>query len=368
LPVSGSRSGAPPSLIRPGKVLLLLAAAFCLVAFLAGCRKRPTDRQVRQITAELAEAARRATGGKATMAVRAERAREGLRESLAIRLDSAARLRALEQALEAVARRHRMTREAEKSRPGELRFSYRQSGRITHAVEIFWPALPAEIRAETGPRLAIIIDDLGYSQPDAEAVLRLPFRLTVSVLPDLPHSREIAEEARRRGYQVLLHLPMEPEGSDRRGEARELRPGMGQAAVAQMIAAMLATVPPAVGVNNHQGSLATADPELMAETMRVLRTRRLFFIDSRTTTATVGYRAAREAGVPAAYRKVFLDDVPSREAVLRQLRRAARLARAQGWSIAIGHPHPVTLEALREALPEFQRENIRLVFASDLAR
>jgi uncharacterized protein len=367
--VSRSRSGAPPSPLRLGKILLLLAAAFGLVAFLAGCRKRPTDEQVRQIAAELADAARRATGGKAAIAVRAEPGREGLRESVAIRLDTAARLRAVERALEAVARRHRLAREGEKSQPGELRFAYRQGGRITHAVEIFWPALPpGGARPGREPRLAIIIDDLGYDRPAAEAVLQLPFRLTVSVLPDLPHSREIAEEAHRRGDQVLLHLPMEPEGSDRRGEARELRPGMGQAAVAQMIAAMLATVPPAVGVNNHQGSLATADPELMAETMRVLRARRLFFIDSRTTAATVGYRAAREAGVPAAYRKVFLDDVPSREAVLRQLRRAARLAREQGWSIAIGHPHPATLEALREALPEFQRENILLVFASDLAR
>jgi len=362
------RSGVVSSAKHPRKTLFLLGVAFGLFALLVGCHKGPSDEQVRRVAAELAEAARRATNGHAELAVREARSQEGLRGLVTIRLEDAARLRELEQALGAVARRRGLAREGEKSAPGVLRFFYLQNGRTTQSIEILWPTTPGPSFTGTEPRLAIILDDLGYDPVAAEAVLRLPRPLTVSVLPNLPHSREIAEEADRRGYQVLLHLPMEPAGSDRRGETRELRPGMGQAEVARIIAAMLATVPPAVGVNNHQGSLATSDPELMAETMLVLRARRLFFIDSRTTAATVGYRAAREAGVPAAYRKVFLDDTPDRETVIRQLERAARLAREQGWSIAIGHPHPATLEALREALPELKQEQIRLVFASEVAR
>ncbi len=352
------------------KIQIVLTATLLLLAVLAGCRKRASDQQVRKAAAELAESARRATEGKANIAVREERTAEGLRESIAIRLGEAAGLAALERALDATAARNHLERAGEQRAPGELRLAYRQIGRITQSVGIFWPATPAArpSRPAAAPRLAIIIDDLGYDPAAAEAVLRLRYPLTVSVLPNLPHSREIAQEASARGYQVLLHLPMQPEGSAARREVEELRPGMGQAAVTSAIAAMLSTVPPAVGVNNHEGSLATADPGLMAETMRVLRARHLFFIDSRTTAATVAYEAAREAGVPAAYRKVFLDDAPNREAVLHQLERAARLAREQGWSIAIGHPHPATLAALREALPELERENIRLVFASELAR
>jgi uncharacterized protein len=367
--VTGSRFAAHPSARHFRTARTALTAALLLLALLIGCRKRPSDREVRGAAAELVESARRATGGKAQIAVWEERGAEGLRESVAIRLGDATRLAALERALDRAAERNRLARVEVQRAAGELRFSYRQNGRITQSIGILWPvAPPPRTLAAAGPRLAIIIDDLGYDRPADEAVLRLRFPLTVSVLPDLPDSRAISEEAHARGYQVLLHLPMQPEGSGARTEAKELRPGMGQEEVTRTIAAMLATVPPAVGVNNHEGSLATTDSALMAETMQVLRARRLFFIDSRTTTATVAYQTARAAGVPAAYRNVFLDDAPNREAVLRQLERAARLAREHGWSIAIGHPHPATLAALREALPELERENIRLVFASELAR
>ncbi len=141
-----------------------------------------------------------------------------------------------------------------------------------------------------------------------------------------------------------------------------------QEEVARTLTAMLESVPGAVGVNNHQGSRATADAQLMAETMTALRDRGLFFIDSRTTTETVAYQEAERLGVPAAYRKVFLDDVPDRGAIRGELERAARLAQRQGWSIAIGHPHPTTMESLKESLPGLEARGIRLVFASQLAR
>ncbi len=130
---------------------------------------------------------------------------------------------------------------------------------------------------------------------------------------------------------------------------------------------MLDTVPHAAGVNNHQGSRATADPALMAALMPALRDRGLFFIDSRTTAATVAYAAAERSGVRAASRKVFLDDTPTREAVLAQLDLAARDAIRDGSAIAIGHPHAETIAALAESLPRLEARGIRLVFASQLA-
>src|SRR4029077_3480607 len=122
------------------------------------------------------------------------------------------------------------------------------------------------------------------------------------------------------------------------------------------------------GVNNHQGSRATADPALMQALMPALRQRGLFFVDSRTTAATVAYDTAEHDGVRAASRKVFLDDTPTREAILAQLDLAARDARRDGWSIAIGHPHPATIAALREGVPRLEARGIRLVFASDVVR
>jgi len=127
-------------------------------------------------------------------------------------------------------------------------------------------------------------------------------------------------------------------------------------------------VPHAIGVNNHQGSRATADPALMAALMPALYQHGLFFIDSRTTSATVAYVAAERSGVRAASRKVFLDDTPTREAVLQQLDLAARDAQRDGSAIAIGHPHPATIAALSEGVPRLESRGVRLVFASEVVQ
>jgi hypothetical protein len=188
------------------------------------------------------------------------------------------------------------------------------------------------------------------------------------VIPHLPLSAEVAEEAYRRGDQVLLHLPMEAEADQAKAEAIELRVGMKADQVERDLDAMLETVPHAAGVNNHQGSRATADATLMAELMPALRRRGLFFIDSRTTAATVAHDTAEKAGVLSASRKVFLDDTPRRDAILAQLDLAARDAARDGFAIAIGHPHPETIAALVEAAPRLEARGVRFVFASDVVR
>ena len=217
------------------------------------------------------------------------------------------------------------------------------------------------------PRLAIVIDDLGNDRAQAEALFRLSYPLTLSVLPHLSSSGEIAEEAHRRGYQVLLHLPMASAGGEK-DEPIELHPGMDSSAVGETFAAMLETVPYAAGVNNHEGSRSTSDTKLMSELMPLLRDRKLFFVDSRTTAATVAESAAHSAGVPATSRNVFLDDEQSAAAIRKQFELAVRDARERGSALAIGHPHPETLQVLSEMLPKTELQGVNLVFASDLAQ
>jgi uncharacterized protein len=220
--------------------------------------------------------------------------------------------------------------------------------------------------AANQPRLAIILDDVAGDSASPDAIFALHYPLTLSILPNHPHSSEIAQEAHRRGYQVMLHLPMESIANEK-PEVLELRPGMPTDKVASALDSMLSTVPYAAGVNNHQGSLATSNSSLMAELMPQLRAHRLFFIDSRTTAATVAYEAAQSAGVACAFRNVpFLDDVQETAAIRRQLDLAAKDAKERGQAIAIGHPHPATLRALAEFLPQAEAEGIRLVHASDL--
>jgi polysaccharide deacetylase 2 family uncharacterized protein YibQ len=224
--------------------------------------------------------------------------------------------------------------------------------------------LPAAKSGEA--KLAILIDDLGNDRAAAQQIFALPYPMTISVLPEHPQSVEIASEARRRGCEVMLHLPMQSVGKDQ-PEPQELEPGMSSARVSAMVDGFLVGLPGVRGINNHQGSQATADPALMAELMPVLRAHHLFYVDSRTTAATVAYDAARQNGVPAGFRNVpFLDDVENVAAIEAQINLAIRGAREKGEAIAIGHPHPATLQALRAMLPKAQSRGVRLVHVSEL--
>ena len=273
------------------------------------------------------------------------------------------------QSLDRVITRHKLTQDDPIAAGNSARILLRRAGSVTHEIEIDTraPSINSKSQGSTGgPRLAILLDDLGSDRLAAEAVFALRYPVTLSILPGHEHSTEIAQEAHRRGFEVMLHLPMQSVGKEQ-AEAKELRPGMPAAQVASIVVEFLAEVPNAAGINNHQGSEATSDKALMDELMPLLRERQLFYIDSRTTAATVAYDAARQAGVPSAFRNVpFLDDVEDIAAVRKQLAQAFRSAKEKGEAIAIGHPHAATLQALRELLPKAEAVGIHLVPASEL--
>lgn len=217
--------------------------------------------------------------------------------------------------------------------------------------------------------MAIVVDDLGNELGPAERIAAWREPVAGAVLPGLRWSAAAARALERGGKEVLLHLPMEPEGYP------GVRPGPGvilrsqsDREIARVLDEDLASVPGAVGVNNHMGSAATADPRVMRAVVRVLSSRALFFLDSRTTDATVGEKMAEEASVPAASRRVFLDDVPTEQAVRRQLAELVRRARQEGAAVAIGHPHPVTLSVLEKEVPALAGEGVRLVRVSELVK
>jgi polysaccharide deacetylase 2 family uncharacterized protein YibQ len=255
--------------------------------------------------------------------------------------------------------------------------SYRHAGVITHTVHIHFAGSTDVSRNSASapptsdhrsPRLAIILDDLGNDSGAANTVFAMPYPLTISVLPNQTHSTEIAQQAQRRGDQVMLHLPMQSLAKEHH-EARELRGGMSRAAVSRLVSEFLKEVPGVIGVNNHQGSASTADKKLMAELMLVLKEHKLFYVDSRTSAATVAYDTAQKFGVRAAFRNVpFLDDVEDVSAVRKQIEIAMAGAAKKKDAIAIGHAHPSTLEALKETLPQAKTHGVKLVFASELVR
>jgi uncharacterized protein len=376
----------------PFRSVLVFVVVVALVG-LAGCSKKPlTPAEVRRITREMVFAARNAAGGKMEVGMRPETFSQsgvpaanrnapppGVTDHIYITLPGGAvgqpdagAISAIRAAIDRVAAQHKLTRQDFRGAPGRERFAYLFAGRITHSVELIAPVIARRVSSlragkPQGPRLAIIIDDLGYDTAAADTLLSLPYPLTVSVLPHLIHSADVAEEAHRRGYEVLLHLPMESNAGEK-SEAIELRRGASAADAERLLAGMLDTVPHAAGVNNHQGSLATADAALMNALMPALRERDFFFIDSRTTAQTVAIQAAGRASVPSASRNVFLDDTETLDYVKQQLALAVRDAQKNGSAIAIGHPHAVTLRALGEMLPQIEGRGVTLVFASELVR
>ncbi|WP_243439982.1 divergent polysaccharide deacetylase family protein [Fundidesulfovibrio soli] len=205
---------------------------------------------------------------------------------------------------------------------------------------------PAQLPAPSGPLLTIVIDDLGGSKEQAQELLDLGFPVTFSIMPNLAHTRDVDEMAAKAKQEVILHQPMEAK-AQAAAPAGTLRPGMSPREVAGILSAHLAQVPHAAGVSNHQGSQATEDQALMAAVMAELKLRpALFFLDSRTSDKSVGWKEAARAGVPALSRAVFIDAERGQQAAMLALRQAEREAKSKGRAVAIGHPHPETIAAL----------------------
>jgi len=218
-------------------------------------------------------------------------------------------------------------------------------------------------------RAAIVIDDMGRDLEAAHKLVALDYPLAFSVLPHLQHTLITAQEAHRSGHEVMLHLPMEPERGTLvpPGEGAILV-GMNAAEVQRVVQNDLASVPYVAGVNNHMGSRATKDADLMTNVMKTLADHRLYFIDSRTTAASMALEAARRQGLPSFYRAVFLDNTETVPYTLGQLREFRHTVEQEGVALAIGHPHATTIVALAKFLPELERADIELVAPSQIVR
>jgi len=217
------------------------------------------------------------------------------------------------------------------------------------------------------PLIAIVIDDVGLDRPRSKRAWELPGPLTLSFLPYARDLREQAKAARARGHELMLHLPMEPNGRNDPGP-NALLVSLSDNELRQRTNAALDSFDGFAGVNNHMGSRFTAFRPGMETVLRQLKGRGLMFLDSRTTPQSVGDQLAHEMGVPSIVRHVFLDDDESLDAVRRKLAEAEALARRQGFVVVIGHPHEATLVALGEWLPGVQSKGLALAPATAVLR
>ena len=217
------------------------------------------------------------------------------------------------------------------------------------------------------PRVAIIIDDLGYHLANGKRAIGLPGPVSYSFLPSAPRARVLAELAHGLGKDILLHLPLQAHRDDERREPAEIHIDMSRTRVNDALDEALAAVPYVVGINSHRGSFLTRHPGHMQWLMEAIRAREdLFFIDSFTHHDSVALQIAKENGIDATRRDVFLDPDASPDTVAREFERMKTLARERGQVIAIGHPHPATLELLERELPRLAEEGFELVSVREL--
>ncbi|HHW15277.1 MAG TPA: hypothetical protein GXX28_10155 [Firmicutes bacterium] len=236
-----------------------------------------------------------------------------------------------------------------------------------------WPGkpLPEPVPDPGRPgktRVALIIDDWGYEQPFASDFFSLPVPLTMAVIPFTPDSRRLAEEGFAHGWQVLVHLPLQPESKALDRAEGMVRVTLNDAELRRTIERDLDAVPHAAGVNNHMGSLATRDRRVMEAVLSAVAERGWFFIDSRTTAGSVATDVARELGLPYGENFVFLDNRADVDYIRRSLRILVKAAERNGYAIGIGHVRRETLAALRAELPVLLRNGVRFVPVGDVVR
>ena len=212
------------------------------------------------------------------------------------------------------------------------------------------------------PRIAIIIDDLGYQLAAGQRTVNLPGPVACAVLPETSRAAALAEAAFARGKDVLLHLPLQSMGQSVNTEPGAILLDMTRIEIAHSFARSIASVPHAVGVSNHQGSLLTQHPGHMSWLMEEIEARGdLLFVDSYTTHRSIALALAVESGVPAVRRDVFLDPDRSPGTLQREFDRLKDLSRRQGMAVGIGHPYPATLAFLESELPKLAGDGYELV-------
>lgn len=243
-----------------------------------------------------------------------------------------------------------------------MKLSSKQAAQIFFA---FLTAIYASF-AMAHSKLAIVIDDIGYHPKEDAAIFAMPREISVAIIPAAPYAKARNQEALSQKRDILIHLPMQPQSAIKI-EDGGLHLGMTAEQVADRVNTAKRIVSGAIGMNNHMGSAATADPLLMAHLMKTLRDQHLFFLDSRTIGKSVAGKMAKEQGVHSLDRHIFLDDSNDLNDVLRQFQAAIQYARKHGTAIAIGHPRKNTVAVLQAGLRNLPAD-IQLVGMGNLWR
>ncbi len=224
--------------------------------------------------------------------------------------------------------------------------------------------VPVTAPAAAG-KIAIVLDDWGYSLGNLAVLKQLKYPVTLAILPNLPQTKIISQEACRLKFEVILHLPMEPLEKINL-ERNTIMAAMDERTINDIFAADLESVTYAKGVSNHMGSKATKDAKTMSIVFNELRKRGLYFLDSYVSLDSVCVDLAHKTKLAFAQRNIFLDNQNDPKYIRGQIDKLKLAAKANGKAIGIGHDRKITLQVLRDIMPELRKEGYKFVRVSEL--
>ncbi len=226
---------------------------------------------------------------------------------------------------------------------------------------------PVPQKRITKAKIAIVLDDFGYSLNNIPALEKVKSPITLAVLPNLAYSAEISRKMNAYGFEIILHMPMEPVGKQPL-EKDTILTTMENRQISNILTKNLESIKFAKGISNHMGSKATADLNTMTSIMAELKKRKLYFLDSFVTPLSVGKRTATKENVRFAKRDIFLDNKSDPEYIRGQLNKLKEIADLKGCAIGIGHDRKNTIEVLKAVIPEFEKKGYRFVLVSEVLK
>ena len=267
----------------------------------------------------------------------------------------------------------RNTQNANSTTTNEVELEVKEPEETTYDSEQYTDLIVIDLASSEGeinfsPKVAFIIDDLGYETEVAKKMMELEFPIALSILPFLQYSEFIAEEGKKNNQEIMLHLPMEPNNSSADPGPGAIKSYMSGEEIRQAVRGSIFDFPYVIGVNNHMGSKITEDREIMKIILEEIRRYNLFFIDSITTNDSIAYEVAQEMEIKSAVRSVFLDNENDMEHIKGQMLEVQETALREGEVIAIGHGRINTFYVLKRMVPELIKAGIEVVPVSELVK
>tara|TARA_B100001121_G_scaffold2333_1_gene2165 strand:- start:245 stop:1081 length:837 start_codon:yes stop_codon:yes gene_type:complete len=226
-----------------------------------------------------------------------------------------------------------------------------------------------EIDQDTLGVIVLVIDDFGYRNDNiSDGFLNLSIPLTCAIIPGHTASKKFAEKAVSYGKEVIIHMPMESENYSPGEDEYKLLTSMTSELLENKLIQAFESLPEAIGMNNHQGSKATSDSKTMTVLASVLKDRGKYFIDSRTSSLTIGEKTMVSFGVPTARRNIFLDNNNDLDKIEEQMNKLANSAKKNGFAVGLGHARKNTLSVLEKVVPDLLDKGFVFQFASQVVK